>query len=346
MKVRLLVILLSILAAGPAAAQEVRTYTVKSGDTLHHIARSYGTSVNALMRMNGLTGSLIRIGQVLRLSSRVAVLPAEILSAGSHHVALRAADQSIADAAAADRSDPAAIDHGSLAAIGHGATAAIDQGATAAVDHGSPAAVTQSPREIPEPDAADADSLTATFDDAAVGEAAKVDDRRRSEMVRVPDELASKIDTTMWIVRAGETLYSIARDLGTKAYILYTLNEGIHGVLEPGFSIVVPATAEEDSSERLQIYAVGTASVFPESERGRLMAGGSVYDPTEFVVAHPDLPFDSVLIVESPESGRAAFARVADRGPMEGPHLLAVSPAVASEIGIGTGGGVQIRIVE
>jgi LysM repeat protein len=284
MKLLLLVILLSILAAGPAVAQEARTYTVKSGDTLHHIARAYGMSVNGLMRMNGLTGSLIRIGQVLRLTSKVSVLPAEALSVDAGHPALAALDQS--------------------------------------------------------------DSLTATLDVAPSFEVQQNVNRTRPEMARISDELASRIDTTTYTVRAGETLYSIARDLRTKAYILYTLNDGIHGVLEPGTSIVVPAAADGDASEKLQIYAVGTVSVFPENESGRTMAGGSAYDPDDYVVAHPELPLESILIVENPETGRAAFARVADRGPSDSPHLIVVSLALASEIGVDSGSGVQIRLVE
>lgn len=43
-------------------------YTVRSGDTLGHIARRYGTSVSALCRLNGIRStSIIRIGQRLRV---------------------------------------------------------------------------------------------------------------------------------------------------------------------------------------------------------------------------------------------------------------------------------------
>ena len=43
-------------------------YTVRSGDTLGHIARRYGTSVSAICRLNGIRStSIIRIGQRLRV---------------------------------------------------------------------------------------------------------------------------------------------------------------------------------------------------------------------------------------------------------------------------------------
>jgi membrane-bound lytic murein transglycosylase D len=45
-------------------------HTVRRGDTLGAIARRYRTSVDAIKRLNGLRGNLIRVGQVLRVPSR------------------------------------------------------------------------------------------------------------------------------------------------------------------------------------------------------------------------------------------------------------------------------------
>ena len=50
----------------PTAAPSARaTYTVKSGDTLSGIAARYSTTVTALMTLNGLKDSHLKIGQVL-----------------------------------------------------------------------------------------------------------------------------------------------------------------------------------------------------------------------------------------------------------------------------------------
>lgn len=50
------------------------TYTVRTGDTLEGIARSYGTTVAALVALNGLTNAdVIRVNQVLRLPGKVNV---------------------------------------------------------------------------------------------------------------------------------------------------------------------------------------------------------------------------------------------------------------------------------
>ena len=45
-----------------------QTVTVRSGDTLSHIAQRTGTTVNAIMQRNGLTSHLIHPGQELRVS--------------------------------------------------------------------------------------------------------------------------------------------------------------------------------------------------------------------------------------------------------------------------------------
>jgi LysM repeat protein len=52
------------------------TYTVKAGDTLGAIAARFGTTSTALAKLNGITNpSVIRVGQVLKLSSGGAPAP-------------------------------------------------------------------------------------------------------------------------------------------------------------------------------------------------------------------------------------------------------------------------------
>ena len=51
----------------PRPQPQVRRYTVKRGDTLSAIARRHSTTVAGLRRANGISGDLIRPGQVLRI---------------------------------------------------------------------------------------------------------------------------------------------------------------------------------------------------------------------------------------------------------------------------------------
>lgn len=49
---------------------DTRRYRVRRGDTLGHISRRFGTSVSRLRSMNRIRGSLIRVGQILRVPGR------------------------------------------------------------------------------------------------------------------------------------------------------------------------------------------------------------------------------------------------------------------------------------
>lgn len=57
-------------AAGKAQATRTRTHTVKSGETLWNIARRYSLDVDQIRRWNGLQGSTLRLGQVLKLDAQ------------------------------------------------------------------------------------------------------------------------------------------------------------------------------------------------------------------------------------------------------------------------------------
>jgi LysM repeat protein len=58
----------AVPSAGASQAAAVRAnYRVKAGDTLVGIASTFGTSVAAIQGLNGLTGSDLKIGQLLKI---------------------------------------------------------------------------------------------------------------------------------------------------------------------------------------------------------------------------------------------------------------------------------------
>ncbi|MCZ7570833.1 MAG: LysM peptidoglycan-binding domain-containing protein [Ardenticatenaceae bacterium] len=79
----LLITLTVLLPAMPAHALSGQTYTVKPGDTLYSIASRYGTTVEAIMRANGLPNATIYAGQTLLIPTGSTSTPS---SSGSYVV--------------------------------------------------------------------------------------------------------------------------------------------------------------------------------------------------------------------------------------------------------------------
>jgi peptidoglycan endopeptidase LytE len=69
----------TVSTSAPATANNI--YTVKSGDTLYGISRTYGTTVTELKSLNGLTSDLIQIGQQLKIPSTATAAPALVAEA-------------------------------------------------------------------------------------------------------------------------------------------------------------------------------------------------------------------------------------------------------------------------
>lgn len=57
------------IPTGSSSSPSYFEYTVRSGDTLWLLAQRFGTTVDAIMNLNSLTGSALSIGQVLRIPS-------------------------------------------------------------------------------------------------------------------------------------------------------------------------------------------------------------------------------------------------------------------------------------
>lgn len=53
----------------PGPGTDTIEYVVRSGDTLWLLSKRYGTTVDAIKRLNGLTNDLLNVGQVLKIPS-------------------------------------------------------------------------------------------------------------------------------------------------------------------------------------------------------------------------------------------------------------------------------------
>jgi peptidoglycan endopeptidase LytE len=81
----LLIVQPSASAPAPAVTSvSTASYTVKSGDTLYGISKTYGTTVTNIKSLNSLTSDLIQIGQQLKVPNTSAVkTPAPLVTAPS-----------------------------------------------------------------------------------------------------------------------------------------------------------------------------------------------------------------------------------------------------------------------
>ncbi len=79
---------------------------------------------------------------------------------------------------------------------------------------------------------------------------------------------------------------------------------------------------------------------------GSVTASGEVYEEGVYTAAHPDLPFDTELLVTYRE--RQTIVQVNDRGPYVDGRSLDLSQAAADEIGLSAAGTdeVDVQILE
>lgn len=283
------------------------TYTVESGDTLYSIAREVGVSVRSLMRWNALEDTSLQVGQTLRIRPP------------SNADAPPKPAQDTADAPPpaeppsppADTEDVSPVDTTTDTTSAPYGRYTVDAGetfVTLALRLGTPT-----------------DSLF------------RLNDRTTSPLspgrtLRLPRRFAPPTH----VVQTGETLYSIAGEYGVSVRALSAENDLDPDALEPGQRIQIPGRTATlpPEGEWAAPDSTGRVATYPDAFAGRLTASGTTYEPDDFVVSHPSLPFNSVVLLSTQDPAHHTFARVIDRGPVEEGVLLDVSEAVARQLAL------------
>ena len=119
--------------------------------------------------------------------------------------------------------------------------------------------------------------------------------------------------------------------------------------LEPGTVLHLPTRVRpSDAAERTlpEPVASGLALVYPDVMSGRVTQSGEAYDPLAFTASHRDYPFGTVLLVTNPASGRTAFVRVIDRGPVSEAYLIELSAAAATALDLDPNAARRVEIRE
>ena len=78
----------------------------------------------------------------------------------------------------------------------------------------------------------------------------------------------------------------------------------------------------------------GVVSWYGAQFHDRTTASGERFDSGAMTMAHPNLPFGTMVRVTNLRNGRSVVVRVNDRGPFVGKRIADLSQAAASEIGM------------
>lgn len=88
----------------------------------------------------------------------------------------------------------------------------------------------------------------------------------------------------------------------------------------------------------------GVVSWYGAQFHDRPTASGERFDSGAMTMAHPNLPFGTMVRVTNLRNGRSVVVRVNDRGPFVGKRIADLSQAAASEIGMMKRGVARARI--
>jgi len=287
----------------PAAAQDQpdSTHTVESGDTLYSIAQEVGVSVRTLMRWNDLDETGLQVGQTLRVRPpppEASPPEADTTTAPATEAPVETAPDPSTSAPEDTTAPPPPYGRHTVASGETFVDLALRLGTTA-------------------------DTLFALNDSTTAPLSA-------DRTLRLP----RRFGPPTHLVESGQTLYTVAGEYGVSVRALKAENDLESDTLQPGRRLQIPREAPEVPASWAPPDSTGRVAVYPSAFAGRLTAGGTAYDPEDFVVSHPSLPFDSVILLSTRDSTHHTFARVVDRGPVEEGVLLDVSAAVARTLGL------------
>lgn len=127
-----------------------------------------------------------------------------------------------------------------------------------------------------------------------------------------------------------EALYNCSDPLNLALLWLNRIQLKFYGISEGG---VISSTGVE-----------GMASWCNVRFHGRRTALGEEHDAYAFTAAHRELPFGSVVLVTSLETGKKVIVRINDRGPWKKGRLVDLSLAAAKVLGIQRDGVEKVRL--
>ncbi|MEQ9104937.1 MAG: LysM peptidoglycan-binding domain-containing protein [Rhodothermales bacterium] len=135
-----------------------------------------------------------------------------------------------------------------------------------------------------------------------------------------------------YAVKAGDTLFGVARAHGTDVATLRRLNALTDSGLRVGQELRVPSRGIVESR----------VAQWPATLSGRRLADGTVYHPDRQVVGHPEWPLGSVVFLDA--GGPVLLAVVADRSPSMGFPVLDLSKGLVDRLGLELHPAAVVRV--
>jgi rare lipoprotein A len=152
-------------------------------------------------------------------------------------------------------------------------------------------------------------------------------------------QIPEKAKAIEYEVRPGDSLWKIGVRLFHKDPQQIARDNGLTNpnLIRPGQKLLIYPT-EPRPAEKV------TASWYGKEHQNKITAGGLPFDANQNTVAHRTLPLGTKVRLVNPENGRAAFGRVADRGPFIRGRDLDVSLALAKKLGFVRKGVTELEI--
>lgn len=113
------------------------------------------------------------------------------------------------------------------------------------------------------------------------------------------------------------------------------------------FSLFIAGSAAAQDPAQVQATERGHAARYEASATGTPTASGEPYNPERLTLAHPTLPFGTLVQLTNIANGQTITARVNDRAPASGDLRVRLSARTADHLGLpARGGAVVLKLDE
>lgn len=343
-------VILIIVTVVPILAQD--KHTVRSGETLYAIARSYNISIDNLHQWNDLNGNTLSIGQVLYVSNPASKQNSEngpIKSKGAVHEVMagetlylisRRYDVSVNDIKSWNDLNTDLLDVGQHLNIYQSSDSNVTQINTTQTTENAPLTrPSQTYHQVERGETLYKISQQYNMSITAlqksnnlesttlnVGQRLIVDSQRGANTRQNPDQADVRNDLAPSIREGAFVKHEMGENETLEGLLTrYDMDEEEFAMLNPkhelkGGKEVVVLTPSRQSGKNP--YRVSTelessgniaVTVYDPQQIGSSTTSGDLYNPNHLTGAHPSIRLGKVVYIENPDTGRGIFVQVNDR---------------------------------